>query len=91
MTMGVGIVDVGERRELAEGYFGCLEEELELVSELLPAAIGCEARGSALSAKKVLDVLQYASEPSHLRPLPTSLSLDFASKSVLKPVLEGRV
>ena len=32
------------------------EDLLELVSKLLRTAIGCEIRGSALSAKKVLDL-----------------------------------
>ena len=61
---------------------------LQPVSKLLPAAIGCEARGSALSAKKVLDVLQHASEPFPPPALTTSFSLDFAAKPVLKPVVE---
>ncbi len=60
---------------------------LELVSKLLSAAIGCKARGTALSAKRGLDVLQYASEPFPPPALPTNFSLDLASKSVLKPVL----
>ena len=60
---------------------------LELVSKLFPAVIGCEARGSALSAKKVLGVLQYASEPFPLPALSTDFSLDFASEPVWKPVL----
>jgi len=51
----------------------------ELVSKLLPAAIGCEARGSALSAKKVLDVHQHACEPFPPPALPTNFSLDFTS------------
>jgi hypothetical protein len=62
-------------------------KSLELVSKLSPAAIRCEARGSALSAKKVLDVLQHASEPFPPAALPTDFSLDFAARSVLKPVL----
>jgi hypothetical protein len=40
-----------------------------------------------LSAKTVLDVLQYASEPFLPSALPTHFSLDLASKSVLKWVL----
>jgi hypothetical protein len=52
------------------------------------AAIGCEVRGSALSAKKVLDVPQHASEPFPPPALTTNFSLDFAAKSVLKPVVE---
>ena len=59
----------------------------EPISKLLSAAIGCKARGSALSAKTVLDVLQYASEPFSPPALPTSFSLNLASKSVLKWVL----
>jgi len=60
---------------------------LELVSKLLPAAIGCKARGTALSAKRVLDVIQYASEPFPPPALPTTFSPVLATKSVLKPVL----
>jgi len=60
---------------------------LEPISKLLSAAIGCKARGTALSVKRVLDVLQYASEPFSPLALPTSFSLDLASKSVLKWVL----
>jgi hypothetical protein len=48
----------------------------DLVSKLLSAAIGCKARGSALSAKRVLDVLQHASEPFPPSALPTDFSLD---------------
>ena len=59
---------------------------LELLSKLLYAAIGCKACGSALSAKRVLDVPQHASEPFPPPALPTDFSLDFATKSVLKPV-----
>jgi hypothetical protein len=57
---------------------------LETMTKLLSAAVGCKARGTALSAKTVLDVLQYASEPFSPPALPTSFSLDLASKSVLK-------
>jgi hypothetical protein len=64
-----------------------LWQSLELVSKLLSAAIGCKACGAALSAKRVLDVLQHASEPFPPPALPTDFSLDFAKKSVLKPVL----
>jgi len=60
---------------------------LEPISKLLSAAVGCKARGAALSAKRVLDVLQYASEPFSPPALPTSFSLDLASKPVLKWVL----
>ena len=60
---------------------------LEPISRLLSAAIGCKARGSAFSAKRVLDVLQHASEPFSPRALTTNFSLDLASKSVLKWVL----
>jgi len=64
-----------------------MNKVLELVSKLLSAAIGCKARGTALSAKRGLDVIQYASEPFPPPALPTNFSLDLASKSVLKPVL----
>ena len=64
---------------------------LQLVSKLLPAPIGCKARGSALSAKKVLDVLQHASEPFPPPALATSFSLDFAAKPGLKPVVVNLV
>ena len=64
---------------------------LELVSKLFPAVIGCEARGSALSAKKVLGVLEYASEPFPPPALPTDFSLDFASEPVWKPVLGSQL
>ena len=57
---------------------------IEPISRLLSAAVGCKARGTALSAKTVLDVLQYASEPFLPSALPTDFSLDLASKSVLK-------
>jgi len=60
---------------------------LELASKLTPAAIGCKTHGAAFSPKRVLDVLQYASEPFSPQALPMSFSLDFASKAVLKPVL----
>ena len=61
-----------------------LDFYLEPISKLLSAPIGCKARGSAFSAKTVLDVLQYASEPFLPPALPTSFSLDLASKPVLK-------
>ncbi len=55
--------------------------------KLLSAADGCEVRGSALSAEKVLDVPQHDSE-SFLPPaLPTNSSLILATKPALKPVL----
>jgi len=60
---------------------------LEPISKLLSAAIGCKARGTALSAKRVLNVLQYASEPFSSPALPTTFSLNLASKSVLKWVI----
>jgi hypothetical protein len=71
----------------------------EAISKLLLATIGCKARGSALSAKKGLDVLQHASEPFLPPALTTTFSLNLlklvshhvapglwrvASKSVLK-------
>ena len=61
--------------------------DFEPISKLLSAAIGCKARGTALSAKRVLDVPQYASEPFPPSALPTNFSLDLASKLVLKWVL----
>ena len=60
---------------------------IEPISKFLSAATGCKARGTALSAKRVLDVLQYASGPFSPPALPTSFSLGLASKSVLKWVL----
>jgi len=60
---------------------------LEPISKLLSAAIGYKARGSAFSTKRVLDVLQHASEPFSPRALTTSFSLDLAAKPVLKWVL----
>ncbi|MHC4518065.1 MAG: hypothetical protein ACYTAS_05720, partial [Planctomycetota bacterium] len=52
----------------------------EAIPKPLSTAIGWEVRGSALSAEKALDVLQYASEPLHLRPLSTNVSLDLVTK-----------
>ena len=60
---------------------------LQLVSKRLPAAIGCKARGSALSVKKVLDVLQHASEPFS----PPALTSNFSPKFALKPAWFTRV
>jgi len=60
---------------------------LQLVSKPLSAATGCKARGSAFSAKRVLNVLQHASEPFSPRALTTSFLLDLATKQVLKPVV----
>ena len=76
-------------------------DSLQLVSKPLSAAIGCKARGSAFSAKRVLNVLQHASEPFSPRALTTGFSLDLlrlvlpdvapgpyrvATKQVLKPL-----
>ena len=47
----ISIEDLLENKILIRQY-------LELIPKPLPAAIGCKVRGSALSAKKVLDVLQ---------------------------------
>ena len=62
-------------------------QTIQLVLKSLSATIGCKARGSAFSAKRVLDVLQHASEPFSPRALTTSSSLDLATKQVLKPVV----
>jgi len=56
----------------------------ELIAKPLSAPIGCKVRGSALSAQRVLDVLQYASEPLPPLALTTDFSLDFAQKQVLE-------
>jgi len=56
---------------------------LESIPKPLSTVIGCKVRGSALSAKKVLDVLQYASEPFPPPALTTNFSLDLATKQVL--------
>ena len=55
--------------------------------KLLSAAVGCEVRGSALSAEKGLDVAQHASEPFLPPALPTDFSLIFATKPAWKAVL----
>jgi len=51
---------------------------LELVSKLILAPIGCKTHGSAFSLKRVLDVLQHASEPFLPQALPMSFSLNLA-------------
>ncbi len=56
---------------------------LEPIPKPLSTATGCKVRGSALSAKKVLDVLQYASEPFQPPALTTNFSLDLDIKQVL--------
>ena len=61
---------------------------VELVSKLLSALIGCKVSGSVLSEKRVLDVLQHASEPFSPPALPTGFSLDLATKQVLGWLLE---
>ncbi len=63
---------------------------LEAISKRLSATIGYKARGSALSAKKGLDVPQHASEPFLPPALTTIFSLNLASKSVLKWLLNGK-
>jgi hypothetical protein len=60
---------------------------IELVSKLLSATTGYKVRGSALSAKKVLDVPEARLRAFAPAALPTNFSLDFAAKPVLKPVL----
>ncbi|UCF16683.1 MAG: beta-lactamase family protein, partial [Phycisphaerales bacterium] len=60
---------------------------LEPIRKPLSTATGCKVRGSAFSAKRVLDVLQHASEPFPPRALTTNFSLDFAAKQVLGWVL----
>jgi len=60
---------------------------LEPIPKPLSTAIGCKARGSALSAQKVLDVPQHASGPFAPLALTTSSSLDLAIKQVLGRVL----
>ena len=60
---------------------------IQLVSKSLSAATGCKARGSAFSVKRVLNVLQHASEPFSPRALTTSFSLGLATKQVLIPVV----
>ena len=55
--------------------------------KLLSAAVGCEVHGPALSAEKVLDVPQHASEPFLPPALPTDFSLIFATKPAWKSVL----
>ena len=62
--------------------------DLEAITKPLSTAIGCRFRGSALSAKKVLDVLQYASEPFPPPALPTKPSLNLATKQVLGWLLD---
>jgi len=64
-----------------------LSQAPEPIPKPLSTAIGCKARGSALSAKKVLDVLQHASEPFPPPALTTNFSLDLATKQVLGWVL----
>jgi hypothetical protein len=56
---------------------------LEPIPKPLSTVIGCKARGSALSVKKVLDVHQYASEPFPPPALTTDFSLDLVTKQVL--------
>jgi len=55
---------------------------LEPIPKPLSTAIGCKARGSVLSAKKVLNVLQHASEPFSPPALTTGFSLDLVTKQV---------
>ena len=62
---------------------GCLEP----IPKPLSTAIGCKVCGSALSAEKVLDVLQHASEPFPPPALTTAFSLDLVTKQVSGRVL----
>ena len=55
---------------------------LETIPKPLLTAIGCRFCGSALSAKKVLDVLQYASEPFSPPALTTKSSLNLVTRQV---------
>jgi hypothetical protein len=56
----------------------------EAIPKSRSTAIGCEDRGSALSAKKVLDVLhEHASEPFSPPALTTAFSLDLVTNQVL--------
>jgi len=68
-----------------------MRRSLLLIAEPIPkplsTAIGCKARGPALSAKKVLDVLQHASEPFSPPALTTDFSLDLVTKRVLGWIL----
>ena len=61
--------------------------KIEPIPKLLSTAIGCKVRGSALSAKRILDVLQYVSEPFSPPALTTNFSLDLATKQVLGWIL----
>jgi len=60
---------------------------VEPIPKPLSTAIGCKDRGSALSAKKVLNVPQHASEPFTPPALTTAFSLDLVTKQVLGWVL----
>ncbi|MCH8218314.1 MAG: hypothetical protein IH892_16270 [Planctomycetes bacterium] len=60
---------------------------MEPIPKPLSTAIGCKARGPALSVEKVLDVHQHASEPFPPPALTTGFSLDLVSKQVLGWVL----
>ncbi len=60
---------------------------LEPIPRPLSTAIGCKDRGSALSAKKVLNVPQHASEPFWPPALTTAFSLGLVTKQVLGWVL----
>ena len=62
---------------------------LEPIPKPLSTAIGCKVRGSALSVKKVLDVLQHASEPFPPPALTTNFSLDLVKKQVLGWILDN--
>ena len=62
-------------------------QRLEPIPKPLLTAIGCRFRGSALSVKKVLDVLQYAFEPFPPPALTTKPSLNLVTKQVLGWVL----
>ncbi|UCG47001.1 MAG: RHS repeat-associated core domain-containing protein, partial [Phycisphaerales bacterium] len=62
---------------------------VEPIPEPLSTATGCKVRGYALSAKKVLDVLEHASEPFPPPAFPTDLSLGLVTKQVPGLVLDN--
>ena len=56
---------------------------IEPIPKPLSTTIGCKVHGSALSAKKVLNVLQHASEPFPPPALTTAFSLGLVTKQLL--------
>lgn len=60
---------------------------LEAIPKPLSTTIGYKVRGSALSTKKVLDVLQHASEPFLPPALTTNFSLNLVTKQVWRGLL----